>query len=81
MLEAGEDRLAEGIEERGQSGGADEVLGECPAHQAALSQHAPNWTVRVAEDLHTAVKDLLVAASGDGAHLKAISQAQVAEHF
>ena len=29
MLEGGEDRRAEGVEERGESSGADEVLGEC----------------------------------------------------
>ena len=38
MLQVGEDRLAEGVEERGESCGADKIVGERTADQSVLSQ-------------------------------------------
>ena len=53
MLQVGEDRLAERVEERGESGGADEVLGEWPAGPPALLKDAISLALRKAERLFT----------------------------
>ena len=43
MLEVGEDRAVVRVEERGESAGADEVLGECTAHPSVLSEDEVLW--------------------------------------
>ena len=42
VLQGGEDRFVERVEEALKSGGADETLGEWSANPAALSPDAPN---------------------------------------
>ena len=79
MLQAGEDRMTESVEERLESGGADEVLGECTADQSTLFEDAPSRMPRVAQSFHFKV-ELLVPVSWDGSRLEAILQAQVAQH-
>ena len=81
MLEVGEDRLSEGVEERGESGRADEVLGECPTDPSTLFTDEPHRLVRKAETLHSAVGDLLVAASGDGSQPETVLQTQVVKYL
>ena len=75
------ERMAEGVEERGESGGADEVLGECFANPTALSYEAVNRTPRIAEALHWEAVDLVVPSPWDGSGLQAILEVQVAEHL
>ena len=60
MLEVGEDRAAERVEEGDELRGADEVLGECTVDQSKLSQDEASRTLRVAESVHLESVDLVV---------------------
>ena len=62
-LQVGENRSAERVEERLESGGADEVLSACTADPPTLSPDEPTRTLRIAQTLHSVVVDLYVAAS------------------
>ena len=63
MLEVGEDRAAERVEERGKSGGSNEVLGKCTAHPSTLSIDEATRALRVEESLHPVVVGLQFPAS------------------
>ena len=55
MLQVGEDRFAESVDECFESGGADEVLGEYTADPSALSPDEATRTLRIAETLRSVV--------------------------
>ena len=81
MLQVGEDRFAESVDECFESGGADEVLGEYTADPSALSPDEATRTLRIAETLCSVVVDLVVPSSRDGPRLDHILQAQVAQYL
>ena len=63
MLQVGEDRLMERVEEQGESGGAGEVAGECTADESVFSHDEATGMLRNAETLHSEVVDPVVPAS------------------
>src|SRR5699024_7038112 len=79
--QVGEDRWAERVAERRESGGHDEVLGECTADPPTLSEDEATRTPREAESLHLEDVDQVVPSARDGSGLQTVLEAQVAEHL
>ena len=65
MLQVGEDRRAEGVEEPLESGGADEVLGVCTADPSTFTENETTRTLRVAETFHLEIIGFRFPTSGD----------------
>ena len=78
MSQVGEDRLADGVEKRGESSGADKVLGEYAADPPVFLPDAVTWTLRVAKSLYRVAVELLAPASRNGPRIEAIHQTEVA---
>ena len=63
MLQVGEDRLAERVEEALESGGADVVLSEFIADQSALSTNETTLKIRIEQTCRSEAADLVVSSS------------------